>query len=110
AYPGVAAVARAVLLFVTVRGRGGLPAGLGLLALGIACLAISDSAFWYLNASTPGFARVSPIDTGWVAGFLVITMAAAQPQRAPRWTRRMAAARLVPGLPIVPAVVGIATA
>jgi diguanylate cyclase (GGDEF)-like protein/PAS domain S-box-containing protein len=110
AYPVLDAVALSGVLFVVVRGKEQLPAGLALLALGIICVAFSDSAFWYLNALNPSFPRVSPIDIGWVAGFLVITLAATQPQRPRRWTRRLAAGRLAPGLPTVPAVIGIATA
>jgi diguanylate cyclase (GGDEF)-like protein/PAS domain S-box-containing protein len=110
AYPVLDAVALSAVLFVAVRGNEHLPAGLGLLALGITCVAISDSAFWYLNALNLRFPRVSPVDVGWVAGFLVITVAASQRHRPRRWTRRLVAGRLVPGLPTVPAAVGIATA
>jgi diguanylate cyclase (GGDEF)-like protein/PAS domain S-box-containing protein len=110
AYPVLDAVALSVVLFVAVRSKGRLPAGLGLLALGITFVAISDSAYWYLTALQPGFARVSPIDVGWVAGFLVITVAATQPHRERRWPRRLTAGRLMPGLPTVPAALGIATA
>ena len=110
AYPVLDAVALSGVLFVAVRCKEHLPAGLGLLALGITCVAISDSAFWYLHALNPQFSKVSPIDTGWVAGFLVVTVAAAQRHRPRRWTQRLAAGRLVPGLPTLPAAVGIATA
>jgi diguanylate cyclase (GGDEF)-like protein/PAS domain S-box-containing protein len=110
AYPVLDAVALSGLLFVAVRGKDRLPAGLGLLALGIAFIAISDSAFWYRNALEPNLPRVSPIDIGWVAGFMLITIAAAQRHRVSRLTRTLAAARLVPGLPTLPAAVGIATA
>src|SRR5258708_39975973 len=98
AYPVLDAVALSGLLFVAVRGKGHLPAGLGLLALGITCVAISDSAFWYLTALKPTLARVSPIDIGWVAGFLLITAAAGQRQRAGRRPRRRIATRVTPGL------------
>ncbi|HEY2436030.1 MAG TPA: EAL domain-containing protein, partial [Solirubrobacteraceae bacterium] len=111
AYPVLDAVALSGLLFVAVRGKGNLPAGLGLLALGITCVAISDSAFWYLTALKPRLERVSPIDIGLVAGFLLITVAAATRRRQGRsWSPRLAAARLVPGLPTLPAAAGIATA
>jgi diguanylate cyclase (GGDEF)-like protein/PAS domain S-box-containing protein len=110
AYPVLDAVALSGVLFVAVRVKEQLPAGLGLVALGITFVAISDSAFWYLHALNPKFPRVSPIDIGWVAGFLVITVAAAQRHRPRRWTRALAAGRLVPGLPTLPAAVGIATA
>jgi diguanylate cyclase (GGDEF)-like protein/PAS domain S-box-containing protein len=110
AYPVLDAIALSCVLFVAARGKERVPAGLGLLGLGIACVAISDSAFWYLSALNPGFAKVSPIDIGWPAGFLVIAMAAAQRPGTRRWMRRLAAGRLVPGLPTLPAALGIATA
>jgi len=110
AYPVLDAVALSAVLFVALRGNEHLPAGLGLLALGITCVAISDSAFWYVNALNLRFPRVSPVDIGWVAGFLVITVAATQRHRPRRWTRRLATGRLVPGLPTVPAAAGIVTA
>jgi diguanylate cyclase len=110
AYPVLDAIALSGVLFVAARGRERVPPGLGLLGLGIACVAISDSAFWYLSALHPSFPRVSPIDIGWLAGFLVITMAAAQRPAARQLMRRLAAGRLVPGLPTLPAAIGIATA
>jgi len=110
AFPVLDAVALSGILFVAVRGKEHLPAGLGLLALGITCLAISDTAFWYRYALSPRFDRVDPIDTGWVAGFLVIMLAAAQRRRPPDWTQRLAAAKLVPGLPALPAALGVAIA
>lgn len=110
AHPVLDAVALSGVLFVAVRGNDRLPAGLGLLALGISCVAVSDSAFWYLNALSPGFPKVGLVGIGWVAGFLVITLAAAQRAHPSRWTRTLAAGRIVPGLPTVPAVVGIAVA
>ncbi|HEX4186693.1 MAG TPA: EAL domain-containing protein [Solirubrobacteraceae bacterium] len=110
AYPVLDAVALSGVLFVAARGKERVPPGLGLLGLGIAFVAISDSAYWYLNALNPSFARVGPIDIGWLAGFLVITIAAAQRPGSREWMRRLAAGRLVPGLPTLPAAVGIATA
>jgi diguanylate cyclase (GGDEF)-like protein/PAS domain S-box-containing protein len=110
AYPVLDAVALSGVLFVAVRGKEQLPAGLWLLALGITCVAFSDSAFWYLHALNPRFPRVSPIDIGWVAGFLAITLAAAQPHRPRAGVRRPAAGRFVLALPTLPAAIGIGTA
>ena len=110
AYPVLDAVALSGVLFVAARGKERVPPGLGLLGLGIAFVAISDSAFWYLSARNPSFPRVSPIDIGWLAGFLVITIAAAQRPGTRTWMRRLAAGRLVPGLPTLPAALGVATA
>lgn len=47
-----------------------------LLATGVACLAVADSVFCYQNAQGT-YATGSPVDLGWAAGFLVITVAAA---------------------------------
>jgi diguanylate cyclase (GGDEF)-like protein/PAS domain S-box-containing protein len=110
AYPVLDAVALSGVLFVAARGKERVPPGLGLLGLGIAFVAISDSASWYLSARNPSFPRVSPIDIGWLAGFLVITIAAAQRPGTSTWMRRLAAGRLVPGLPTLPAALGVATA
>lgn len=110
AHPVLDTLALSGVLFVAVRSNERLPAGLGLLALGISCVAVSDSAFWYLTAISPGFSKVGPVDIGWVAGFLVITLAAAQGDQPRRWTRTLAAGRLAPGLPTMPAALGIAIA
>jgi diguanylate cyclase (GGDEF)-like protein/PAS domain S-box-containing protein len=110
AHPLLDAVALSGVLFVAVRRRERQPPGLGLLALGIFCLAVSDSAFWYLHAHNPGYPKVGAVDIGWVAGFLVITLAAVKRHQQGRWTERLAANRLVPGLPTAPAAVGIVIA
>src|SRR3984893_5123693 len=106
----IAAVFASSRASVAARGKERVPPGLGLLGLGIACIAIADSAYWYLSARNPSFPRVSPIDVGWLAGFLAITMAAAQRPGTREWMRRLAAGRVVPGLPTLPAALGIATA
>jgi diguanylate cyclase (GGDEF)-like protein len=110
AYPVLDAVALAGALFVAVRAGARAPVGLGLLAVGIACLAVSDSLFWYMTESYPQFPGVSPIDTGWVAGFVVIALAALQGERRHEWGARLRAGRAIPALPAVPALLGIATA
>ncbi len=110
AYPALDAFALSGVLFVAMRGGEDVPPGLGLLGLGITCVAISDSAAWYLHARNLSFPKVSPIEIGWVAGFLVITLAAGQRQRPRRWAQRFAAGFVIPGLPTLPALVGIATA
>ncbi len=62
AYPVLDAVALSAVLFVALRRKLDLPPGLGLLGLGIACIAVSDSAFWYLTSLDPRFPGVSPLD------------------------------------------------
>jgi diguanylate cyclase (GGDEF)-like protein len=107
AYPVLDAVALAAVLFVALR-RGGDPlAGLGLLGLGIVCVAGSDSAFWYLSAHS-SVAGATPLDTGWVAGFALIALAARERNAASRWQRRIAHSRWTPVLPALPAVAGMA--
>jgi len=76
AYPTLDAVALGAVLFVAVRGGEDPPRGLALLGLGIVCLAVADSAFWYLSAVDSAFPGVTGLDTGWVAGFALIALAA----------------------------------
>lgn len=76
AYPvldvAVLTLAATVLAKQQVRQRGAVT----LLALGVACLAVADSFFCYLNAQ--GLYKTgNPIDIAWAAGFLVIGVAAA---------------------------------
>ncbi len=87
--------------------------GLGLLAAGLAFLCVADSGFAYLVA-IGRYATGSPVDAGWVGGFLLIAAAA--------WTTAPAAEAedrgAVPGvestakalLPYIPAGLGLAVA
>lgn len=107
AYPLLDAVALAGVFFVALRRRENPPAGLPLLALGIACVAVSDSAFWYLSSVDPHFPGISPLDTGWVAGFLLVGLAALRPgEPRGRW-RRLASSKPMLALPALPALIGI---
>jgi diguanylate cyclase (GGDEF)-like protein/PAS domain S-box-containing protein len=107
AYPALDAVALAAVLFVTVRRSADPPAGLGLLGLGIVCLAVSDSSFWYLSAVKGNIPGVSPLFTGWVAGFLSIALAALRPAGTRQWQRKLASGRLTIALPALPAAAGV---
>jgi len=110
AYPALDAVALSAVLFVALRRRAGAHPGLGLLAAGIVCIALSDSAFWYVTAINPSFPGVSPFGTGWVAGFLLIALAAlARGQRAAPSSRTLPAGRVVHVAPALPASVGLLT-
>jgi diguanylate cyclase (GGDEF)-like protein len=75
AYPATDIVVMALLLLALSRvpAEGRLP--LRLLATGLACLAISDSAFAYLTASGE-FGAGNALDVGWFAGFALIAVAA----------------------------------
>ena len=79
AYPlGDVVVMTLVLLTITRASRGRRHV-LGLLALGLAVLAVADSAFVYLTA-TGQYATGNLCDLGWTAGFLVLLLAAVAAQ------------------------------
>jgi diguanylate cyclase (GGDEF)-like protein/PAS domain S-box-containing protein len=107
AYPVLDAIALAAVFFVALRRRQSPSAGLGLLALGIICVAASDSSYWYLTETQPTFPGVSPLDAGWVAGFLAIAVAALRPDKPRRWGQRLASGRLTLALPSLPAIIGV---
>jgi diguanylate cyclase (GGDEF)-like protein/PAS domain S-box-containing protein len=107
AYPLLDAVALTAVLFVALRRDEKPPAGLVLLGLGIVCVAVSDSAFWYLSAVNPSFPGASPEETGWVAGFLLIGLAALQHKDPKAWAHRLIGGRHVLALPALPAAAGI---
>jgi diguanylate cyclase (GGDEF)-like protein/PAS domain S-box-containing protein len=54
-----------------------------LIALGLVSLAVADAGFAYLTA-TGRYTTGNLIDTGWIAGFLLIALAARQARRSPR--------------------------
>ena len=107
AYPGLDAVALSAVLFAALRRRSDAHPGLGLLGAGIVCMALSDSAYWYVTAINPTFPGVSPFGTGWVAGFLLIALAAAEQQGRRRSSRTLSAGRVVLVAPVLPASVGM---
>jgi diguanylate cyclase (GGDEF)-like protein/PAS domain S-box-containing protein len=107
AYPALDAMALAVVLFVALRLKDGIPPGLGLLALGIVCVALSDSSFWYLSATEPSFPGATPLDTGWVAGFLLIALAGLSPKRRRVRVQSISARRALLLAPAAPAVLGV---
>ncbi len=107
AYPTLDAVALAAVLFVAVRRSKDPPAGLGLLALGIAAVAVSDSGFLYLSTVVNEIPGATVLDSGWVAGFLLIALAAMQRGTPYRLRRRLQNSKLVPILPAVPSALGV---
>jgi hypothetical protein len=109
AYPVLDAIAFAAVFFVILRRRQSPSAGLGLLALGIICVAASDSSYWYLTETQPAFPGVSPLDAGWVAGFLAIAIAALRSGKPHRWEQALASNSLTLALPALPATVGVLT-
>jgi len=76
AYPILDSVALAAVAFVALRRRRNPPAGLGLLTLGITLVAVADCAWWYLTEVTTTVTSVTPEETGWVAGMMLIAFAA----------------------------------
>jgi diguanylate cyclase (GGDEF)-like protein/PAS domain S-box-containing protein len=108
AYPTLDAIALAAVMFVALRRREDPPAGLGLLGLGIVCIAVSDFAFWYLNATLPRFPGVTPLDTGWVAGFALIAVAALRPSARRHRAAGVIGRRLALVAPAIPASAGAA--
>ena len=118
AYPIGDVVIATVALIVIARGSGARRTALGLIVAGLLCLTISDSSFAYLTeVGTFGFGNA--VDTGWVAGYLLIALAALWPEdlapdesplrRGPsRWQVALPYAFL--GLAVVAAVVKRSTA
>jgi diguanylate cyclase (GGDEF)-like protein len=107
AYPTLDAVALGAVLFVAVRGGEDPPRGLALLGLGIVCLAVADSAFWYISAVDSRFPGVTGLDTGWVAGFALIALAALHPRSERPRTRGHADSPVLVALPFLPATAGL---
>ena len=111
AYPIGDLLILAVAMFAASRTQSRDRRGLALLSSGIAAIALSDSAFLYLT-QTGRYAGSEWLDTGWVAGFLLIALAAAvrPTDRAHTIGRRTTTAILVaPFIPMT-AAVALATA
>jgi diguanylate cyclase (GGDEF)-like protein len=102
AYPLGDIITGTVALAAVTRARGGYRRRLALLAAGAVSLAVSDSMFAFLTQNGT-YGNGNWLDTGWVAGFLLIGLAAVSPGRnaspdAP--ANRQSTAQLV--LPYVP--------
>ena len=109
AYPISDVVIMTMLVIVVIRAprRGRLP--LLLLTAGLAAAALADSTFAYETASN-SFGHGSVLDTGWVAGYLLIALAALSAWERP--LERVADSpapsfnrRLLPYLPVAVATV-----
>lgn len=110
AYPVTDLVIITVAVMVVARARTEQRATLAMLTAGIVFMALSDSAFVYLTAHA-AYGTVSLIDLGWVAGLLLIGVAALISRAAKPTTD--APARQVPSwvsvwLPYVPALLATA--
>jgi len=107
-YPVLDAVTLAAVLFVGLKSRRARPAGLELLALGIVFWSISDSAWWYITEVDSNAPSVTAFETGWIAGFLLITIAALRSGRPKPPRASPSVNRFFLTLPGLPAVAGLA--
>jgi diguanylate cyclase (GGDEF)-like protein len=73
AYP-IGDLVTIVIVISVIAGSRRLSAPMGLIAAGLLALTASDSTFTYLTSQNTF--NTGPIDTGWVAGFLLIALAA----------------------------------
>lgn len=76
AYPLADVAILTIAVMVLIRAETHRRQVLTLLTVGIACIALSDSAFVLLN-NTGNYATGGLTDLGWVGGFLLLTVAAA---------------------------------
>lgn len=76
AYPTADLVLLTVAVVVVAHARDAAHSGLAVLAVGLTSLSVADSGFAYLNA-TGRYQTGSIVDAGWVAGFLLMAVAAA---------------------------------
>ncbi len=107
AYPVLDSVALAALFFVALRRRLNLPAELGLLALGIILWTLSDSSWWYMIEVEPNLPSVTPFETGWVAGFVLVAFAASRAHQSRVLTARPVDSKFLLSLPALPGVGGV---
>jgi diguanylate cyclase (GGDEF)-like protein/PAS domain S-box-containing protein len=107
AYPMLDAVALGAVFFVALRRRRDPPTGLGLLALGILLWTVSDSAWWYITEvdSTPP--TITPFETGWVAGFVLVAFAAWRAHQPHPLSKRAYDSRFALSLTALPGTIGV---
>lgn len=107
AYPVLDVVAISAALFVALRSRRNSPAGLGLVAAGIACIAFADSVYWYMTSTGHRFSGATPLGTGWLAGFVLIAFGALWLRTPSPRASSLGDRPWVPLLPAAPAAAGI---
>lgn len=103
AYPATDVVLASMLVLALTRVSRAARPVLLLLGAGMLCLAVSDSAFTYLTAESAYVSNT--LDLGWIAGFLVIGLAACRPPAAAGAAREDAATPWLVALPYVPLIV-----
>jgi diguanylate cyclase (GGDEF)-like protein len=107
AYPVSDLVLVTVAVVVISYARTGYRTGLITIVAGLVCLSVADSGFAYLTA-IGHYGAVNLIDAGWVAGFLVIAVAAVLDHTAHDDTVTALTPRTALLLPYLPATVAIA--
>jgi diguanylate cyclase (GGDEF)-like protein len=75
AYPGSDLLLLTVTVIVVSYARTGARRGLGWIAAALVALSVGDSGFAYLTA-IDHYGAVNLVDAGWVAGFLILAVAA----------------------------------
>jgi diguanylate cyclase (GGDEF)-like protein len=107
AYPGTDIVLLAVAVVIIAFARVDSRAGLFSIVCGVACLTFGDSGFAYLTAKG-SYGTVSLIDAGWVAGFLILAVAAIADTRAEETATLTVVPRVPLLLPYLPTTAAVA--
>jgi diguanylate cyclase (GGDEF)-like protein len=107
AYPVSDLVLVTVAVVVVSYARTGYRTGLMTIVAGLVCLSVADSGFAYLTA-IGRYGAVNFIDAGWVAGFLIIAVAAVVDHTVYDDTVTALAPRTALLLPYLPATTAIA--
>ena len=99
AYPVGDVIIISAVILVGARSRTADDLPFGWIAAGLVALAVADSAFAYL-ALQGDYGTGNFIDTGWLAGYLFIALAAAKPAGHGRGERRTGEFTLVSYVPV----------
>ena len=107
-YPASDVVVVAIVLAVLARRVDRLAGPLPVVALGVMCLAIADSAFAYMTA-TGSYGNDPVTDIGWPLGFALLALAGVMPGEAvaeagARETSASVLSVALPYLPLIPAI------
>ena len=100
----IAIVTLALLLASRAQARNRLPLVMAAAAL-VSC-GLADSAFAY-QAAKGAFALGTPLDMGWVAGYLMLALSAAAPTTSDRGVRKPRLTFVTAALPYLPVVVAV---
>ena len=109
AYPIGDLMLLTLTLVVVSHARSDARRGLGLIAAAFAALSVGDSGFAYLTA-TGQYQTGNLIDAGWVAGFLLLALAAALPEKDAEPRESSVTSRAALLLPYVPAAAALGIA